>query len=290
MLVSNCLKKTATRSLGLVLASSLVLAIALQLPAQAQIGPEAPAPKPPMENSVGKALGKWLKNQKAPDAKSTTEAPVAKSNKVFTQDDNYMGDKTQQPANAPGLLAPKKQAGQQQVIEAPKHPPLLVQPPLNNAKIDSTVMDSENPPVMGHPKLDDPTNPLGFADAEIKLKRFSQMVDQKRYTEAKPGLIQLRQYLVDLTEAHISLYKTLNQLPSARGQAELEKELALEFAQLRDRAMLESAKIYISEREYSKAVKELADVVKSQPRSKLGLRSYEMLQEIGFTEKLQLTQ
>ena len=54
--------------------------------------------------------------------------------------------------------------------------------------------------------------------------------------------------------------------------------------------MMETAKVYISEKEYTKAVKELADVVKSQPRSKLGLRSYEILQEIGFTEKLQLTQ
>ncbi|HEY9745451.1 MAG TPA: hypothetical protein V6C99_04470, partial [Oculatellaceae cyanobacterium] len=83
---------------------------------------------------------------------------------------------------------------------------------------------------------------------------------------------------------------TLNQLPSARAQAELEKTLALEFAQLRDRAMVELAKVYIAEKEYSKAVKELTEVVKSQPRSKVGLRSYEMLQEIGFTEKLQLAQ
>jgi hypothetical protein len=285
MLASHCLKKTATRSLSLALASSLVLAAALQLHVQAQIGPVPPEPKPPMENSVGKAFKKLLKNQKTDPA--TPPAP-AKVDRNITPDDNYIpGGKSQ--VSEPGPKRPVS-SGPNPTESVVKHPPLLVQPPLNNAKIDNTVMDSENPPVLSHPKLDDPTNPLGFADAEIKLKHLSMLIDQKRFPEAKSGLMQLRQTLVDITEAHIGLYKTLNQLPSARGQAELEKELALEFAQLRDRAMLETAKVYISERDYTKAVKELADVVKSQPRSKLGLRSYEMLQELGFTEKLQLTQ
>jgi lipopolysaccharide biosynthesis regulator YciM len=129
-----------------------------------------------------------------------------------------------------------------------------------------------------------------LVDAQNRLKKFVALTDAHRYVEAKPGLMQLRQWLVDMTEAHIGLYKTLNQIPSARAQAELEKTLALEFAQLRDRAMVEMAKIHIADKDYTKAVKELTDVVKSQPKSKVGLRSYEMLQEIGFTEKLQLAQ
>lgn len=284
MLVSKRLNKTATRHLGMVLATTVVMPLILQAQVQAQdVGPVAPPPKPPLENSVGKALGAWLKGTKKPENPNAQP----KVDRTLTKDDNYLPG-GQQPMTTPT----KRTAPVQPTTMAPavQHPPLLVQPPLNNAKIDTTVVDSENPPNLTHPKLDDPNNPLGFADAEIKLKHFSQLVTEKRYVEAKPGLIQLRQSLVDLTEAHIGLYKTLNQVPSARGQAELEKELALEFAQLRDRAMLETAKVYISEREYNKAVKELADVVKSQPRSKLGLRSYEMLQEIGFTEKLQLTQ
>ncbi len=279
-----CMKPAKRYPLGLIVATSLILAATastLSLQGQAQIGPQAPEPKPPMENSVGKALKKILQTQKV--EKSGT---VTKVDRNVTPDDNYL----------PGGKRPTIQVPAQRPVQAPpmqsaiKHPPLLVQPPLTSVKIDQTEVDSENPPVMGHPKLDDPTNPLGFADAEQKLKHLSMLVEQKRFPEAKPGLVQLRQTLVDLTEAHIGLYKTLNQLPSARGQAELEKELALEFAQLRDRAMMETAKVYISEKEYTKAVKELADVVKSQPRSKLGLRSYEILQEIGFTEKLQLTQ
>jgi len=273
---SPIVKKSTQKLLSAVTVSMMAISLPI---AQAQIGPQAPPPKPPMENHVGKALSKWLKGTK------NQETQANKPNRSLTKDDNLIMNSDQQQA------APMKP---EQAPAAPmtsiQHPPLLVQPPLSNAKIDQTVVDSENPPALNHPKLDDPNNPLGFADAEVKLKRLSLLVEAKRFNEAKPGLMQLRQSLVDLTEAHIGLYKTLNQVPSAKGQAELEKELALEFAQLRDRAMLETAKVYISEREYTKAVKELSDVVKSQPRSKLGLRSYEILQEIGFTEKLQITQ
>jgi hypothetical protein len=278
-------KQTASKLLSTVVAVSLMMALIGQSQVQAQIGPEAPPPKAPPENSVGKALSKWLKGTKKPDtAKTKTQTNLKPG---LTKDDNLIMDANS--ANTPpqDTQTPQPTAPPESSV---KHPPLLVQPPLDNVKIDRAMLDNENPPVLNHPKLDDPRNPLGFADAEIKLKKLSALTNEKRYAEAKPGLTQLRQNLVELTEAHIGLYKTLNQLPSARGQAELEKELALEFAQLRDRTMVEYAKIYIAEHEYNKAVKELTDVVKSQPRSKVGLRAYELLQEIGFTEKLQITQ
>ncbi len=236
--------------------------------AHAQVGPQPPAPKPTQDNPVTKAISKFIKGKK--EAGEDDEAPQGPQ---------------------PGVTRPAAQAPSQPMMPSgPSHEPLLSQPPLTNAKIESPEVDSANPPVLSHPRLDDPTNPLGFADAENRLKRLITLNDAKRFPEAKPGLLQLRQWLVDLTEAHIGLYKTLNQIPSAKGQAELEKELALQFAQLRDRAMMETARVYISEKDYGKAVKELSEVVKSQPKSRVGLRSYEMLQEIGFTEKLQLAQ
>jgi len=278
-------KQTASKLLSTAVTVSLMMTFIGQSQAQAQIGPEAPPPKAPPENAVGKALSKWLKGTKKTDtAKTKTETKLKPG---LTKDDNLIMDANS--ANTPPQDTQTSQPTAPPETSV-KHPPLLVQPPLDNVKIDRAMLDNENPPVLNHPKLDDPRNPLGFADAEIKLKKLSALTSEKRYAEAKPGLTQLRQNLVELTEAHIGLYKTLNQLPSARGQAELEKELALEFAQLRDRTMVEYAKIYIAEHEYNKAVKELTDVVKSQPRSKVGLRAYELLQEIGFTEKLQITQ
>lgn len=237
--------------------------------AQAQVGPQLPQPKPTVENGVTKAITKFLKSKKTDEDEEETQGPQPATPK--------------KPGSPNMSMPPSLQSG-------PMHEPLLTQPPLTNAKIETPQVDTENPPILSHPRLDDPTNPLGFADAESKLKRYITLNDAKRFQEARPGLLQLRQSLIDLTEAHIGLYKTLNQIPSAKGQAELEKELALQFAQLRDRAMMEMGRIYIAEKDYGKAVKELAEVVKSQPKSKVGLRSYEMLQEIGFTEKLQLAQ
>lgn len=273
MPVPNRLSKTAAQGLSVLLATTLFISTGLLCGAMAQIGPQPPQKRPAPPNPVTKAITKFVKSKKTTE-EGEEESEASESSKP--------GASSGKPVVSSPMDIPK---------EGPMaHPPLLNQPPLTNAKIEEPQVDASNPPILTHPKLDDPTNPLGLMDAQLRLKKYAGMVDAKRFDEAKPGLLQLRQFLVDLTEAHIGLYKTLNQLPSARGQAELEKELALQFAQLRDRAMMETAKVYISEKEYSRAVKELTEVVKSQPRSKMGLRSYEMLQEIGFTEKLQLTQ
>jgi hypothetical protein len=279
MSVPTFLKKTAVLSLGVFFASSLVLTPVITAVAGAQeVGPQPPQPKQQQDNPVAKAITKFVKSKKAAKDDTGSSQDAQGSNAQ---------DAGQDTTGTPAITGPSAMPSQS---EALKHAPLLNQPPLTNARIEPPQIDDQNPPVLSHPKLDDPTNPLGFADAENKLKHYSTLVDAKRYNEAKPGLLQLRQSLVDLTEAHIGLFKTLNQIPSASGQAELEKELALQFAQLRDQAMLQTAKIYISERDYPRAVKELTEVVKSQPRSRIGLRSYELLQEIGFTEKLQLAQ
>lgn len=248
-------------------AGAVASCVLLSLTATAQsVGPMPPQPKPQKESAVGKALGKLFKKDGDPDAQD---------------DDDEVGPKNT-PASTIGAPAA--------ATTAPQRPPMLNQPPLTQANVEKPQVDAENPPVINHPRLDDPNNPLGLTETENKLKRLIALLDANRYAEAKPGLIQLRQWLVDVTEAHIALYKTLNQIPSARAQAELEKELALLFAQLRDRTMMEVARVYIAEQDYHRAIKELTEVVKSQPRSRLGLRSYEMLQEIGFTEKLQLAQ
>jgi hypothetical protein len=169
------------------------------------------------------------------------------------------------------------------------HPPLLNQPPLQNAKVETPVVSEENPPVK-LVTLDNPANPLGFADAESKLNQVGILIKQKDISGAKTLLLPLRQWLVDSTEAHLSLHKALSNIPSARAQAELEKQLALQFALLRDKSLFQMGSIEVAEKNFKTAIKDLTEVIKSQPRSEMGLKSYQMLQEIGFTEKLQLAE
>ncbi|MBY0449892.1 MAG: hypothetical protein K2X01_04620 [Cyanobacteria bacterium] len=191
----------------------------------------------------------------------------------------------QAPAQAP------VQPRQQSPVEKPvyKRPPLLTQPELTNPKVAEPEISRVNPPKK-LVTLDDPNNPLGLVAAENRINETALLIDKKEYGTAKVMLIPLKQWLVEATEAHLSLYKSLTNISSARAQAELEKQLALSFAMLRDKSFFQMGKILMADNEYKKAVKELTEVIKSQPRSEIGVKAYELLQEIGFTQKLQLTE
>jgi hypothetical protein len=257
------------------------------------VGPPAPVVKPPQENLFTKAIEKLKSLPGATSNTSTVTKPEKEADKeTSTVKTNNTGNPVMRvPGNSPATLNnPGEDTAENlfnQPVE-PQRPELLTQPPLEQAKIAAPEIDPNNPPIMDYPKLDDPKNPLGFSYSLVRLKKYSSLVDAKAYSTARIGLSQLRQELVDITEAHIELYKTLSKIPSAQNQAQLEKELALQFAQLRDKAMVESARIELAEQNKMKAVKALVEVVKSQPKSKLGLYAYELLQEAGFTEKLQL--
>lgn len=269
--------KKHPRHLALALALSLLLGGPWFAGAQT-VGPMQPQTQAEMPPSkVVDTLTKFFGKKKEGETEAAAENGGAEKPKVVAPEDG----------TKPGMqpAQPEQEAPAQY-----KRPPMLNQPELTNVKIENPQVDPENPPVYNHPRLDDPTNPLGFTDAENRLRNVMTLIENNRIYEAKSSLVPLRQWLVDSTEAHINLYKVLNTVSSAKAQAELEKQLALEFAQLRDQSMLEMGKIYIAEKEYHKAVKELTEVIKSQPRSQLGIRSYELLQEIGFTQKLQLTQ
>jgi hypothetical protein len=286
-------KRSFRASLSLTLMVSGILVF--QSAFAQDIGPPAPQEPPVQDNAVTKAISHWFSKSKSSNtnAQDTSASDTKKQQSTLMDPNTAIGDqikvndKSSEPKDSDGNNAANSKPVP---TESVLHAPLLTQPPLVNAKVDTPQVDQSNPPVLNHPKLDDPANPLGFAEAESRLKKYTDLVNQKQFVSARAGLFELRQWLVELTEDHIELYKTLNQIPSARAQAELEKVLALQFAQLRDRAMVESAKIHISDKDYSHAIKELTSVVKSQPRSQLGLRSYAMLQEIGFTEQLQLAQ
>ncbi len=168
-------------------------------------------------------------------------------------------------------------------------PPLLNQPRLSNPKVGEAEISDDNPP-QDLPSMDDPKNPLGIADAQKRLNETAALIEKKQIYTAKAKLIPLKEWLVESTEAHIGLYKVLNNVSSARVQAELEKQVALEFAKMRDKSLFQMGRIHMAEGENRKAIKMLIEVIKSQPRGALGLKSYELLQKMGFTQKLQLVE
>jgi hypothetical protein len=247
---------------------SLLLLALLALPASAQVGPPDPTvpsrPKPSYQqnntkNFFHKLLGMPVEEPKSAEKKPTQSAP--------TQSASPDTASSPQRFERPPLLAP---AGDPQV------------------RIEPPVASPENPPAKT-PLLDNPNNPLGLMYADKRLKQAQQQIAIRDFAEAKAILKPLRQWLIDATEAHITLYKSLENVANARAQAEMEKQVALQFALMRDEALFELGRLEVEEKNHQAAVKTLTDVVKSQPRSGLGLKAYALLQQIGFTEKLQLT-
>jgi hypothetical protein len=270
-----------TKLRGIALALSIL--VSSQALVFAQIGP--PDPKKPEAATPGNKPIDQVKSSfmKLFKKEDLTSAPKKEASDKPQGDLKVKGEEDE-PDNAED--SPKAEAKSQPKVS---HPPLLSSPEDPDAKIETPVVSPENPP-QKLVTLDNPNNPLGFTDAETKLNQVAVLIDRKDFIQAKSYLQPLRQWLIDSTEAHINLYKTLSNIPSARAQAELEKQLALQFAILRDKAIFNQGMIEISQKNYKAAVKELTEVVKSQPRGAMGIKSYQLLQEIGFTEKLQLAQ
>ena len=165
----------------------------------------------------------------------------------------------------------------------------LTQPALGIPDIADPVASKQNPPVK-QMLIDDPKNPYGLTYARNQMSRCTAHVTAGRWLEAQACLSPVKDWLIQATEAHINLNKSLTKVRTARAQAELEKQLALNFAVLRDEAFYQQAKIMVAQNRPKEAIKLLVGVVESQPRNQLGVKSYELLQSIGFTERLQLVE
>jgi len=216
----------------------------------------------------------------------TTEQPVA-------TESTELGEATTSP-NDTVSTEPETQPQAADVIPKPyveAEPKVEVRSPLSTEgglTVEEPINSPDAPPQKIYVTVDDPKNPLGITTSAQTLERVTKLIEEKKYAQAHVELDPLLNWLVDSTEAHISLNKTLTRIPSARVQAELEKQLALQFALLRDKAFFNKALVALGEKKNGEAVKSLSKVIQSQPRSAMGLKSYELLQSMGFTEKIQV--
>lgn len=136
--------------------------------------------------------------------------------------------------------------------------------------------------------LTDPKNQLGLAHPYNLLDQSLTLLKKKDVAGAKVIVEPLSEWLTTLTEYHIQLFKKLNDIDTAKNQAQVEKKLALDMALLRDKAYYQLGLIYLAENKQKEALKYLIEVIKSQPKTELGMKAYEILQQLGFTEKVRL--
>ncbi len=129
--------------------------------------------------------------------------------------------------------------------------------------------------------------PLSIEALDSKLSKSIELINLKNFIKAEQTLDPLVKWLTDSTEYHILLLNTLKDQQDAQYQAEMERAYAIKSALLRDKAIYYYAIALMKQQKNEEAARNFILVVQSQPKSKLGFDSYQKLQELGFTQKIQ---
>jgi len=130
---------------------------------------------------------------------------------------------------------------------------------------------------------DDIKNQIGTAYAENMVAKIETNIKNNNYSQAKQQLEGFSQWVSDATELHTDLFKTLKKLDKAEEQANIERDLAIKFATMRDKVLFLQAQVEIHNGDKKTAVDNLVEVVKSQPSSDLGFKAYNLIKTTGFS-------
>lgn len=129
----------------------------------------------------------------------------------------------------------------------------------------------------------DAKNTIGTTYAENAIKKTQSYINSNNYPAAKQTLYSVNQWVSDAAEYHADLFRTLKKIENADVQANIERDLAIKFATMRDKISFLQAQICVHDGLKRNAVENLVEVVKSQPDSELGFQAYKLLKDIGFT-------
>lgn len=133
----------------------------------------------------------------------------------------------------------------------------------------------------------DPENQLGVLYAENTVEKIEFYIEEGDFASAQEVLESTEKWIYKATEHHTDLYKALSKVNNSEVQANIERDMAIKFAVLRDRTLFLGSKILLANGKKREAVENLVEVVRSQPSTELGFKAYEMLQQIGFTYKIE---
>jgi hypothetical protein len=170
----------------------------------------------------------------------------------------------------------------------PSQPPFFPVPEAQPT-VTAPVMSTEAPPDFSLNRLTDAANPFGLTASKLKLEKAVKLYQTPNMNaQALSLLTELKNWLVPCVENHMLLYQTLAKVPNAKVQSDLEKQVALEFASVRDESLYWYGAALIKAGRAKEAVEPLMAVILSQPRREFGIKAYEQLQKIGFTERVQV--
>ncbi|MBX9876829.1 MAG: hypothetical protein K2Y22_00080 [Candidatus Obscuribacterales bacterium] len=149
-------------------------------------------------------------------------------------------------------------------------------------------------PIPGNMPIQNPQSayqqlPLNHLDAQARIESLKQTIATARPTkDLQESVYQLCEWLTDMANAHYKLSSVFAKHEATKAQAELERRQATKFSQLKNQAQLLKAELLIRQNRYPEALSPLVDIVSNEPRSVTGQQAYKRLQQIGFSEEVQL--
>ncbi|MGD9684406.1 MAG: hypothetical protein AB7W16_24845 [Candidatus Obscuribacterales bacterium] len=128
--------------------------------------------------------------------------------------------------------------------------------------------------------------PLSSLDAKNKIEELSNRLAVSNPDQLKDGIFAISEWLQDVADAHWKMYKAFEKSDSTRLQAQSERETALEFSRLKNRAKLLKADLFIKMNRYPEALGPLVDIVVAEPKSETGQAAYKRLIDMGFSKQI----
>lgn len=128
--------------------------------------------------------------------------------------------------------------------------------------------------------------PISAEDARIRLEDLSNRLAVSRPDEVKDGIYTLSEWLQDMADAHWRMFKAFEKSDATKVQANKEKDIALKFSALKNRAKLLKADLLIKQNRYPEAIQPLVEIVTAEPTSQNGQDAYKRLVDMGFSEQI----
>jgi hypothetical protein len=127
--------------------------------------------------------------------------------------------------------------------------------------------------------------PMSVSDARGRLQELRLMVQATRPADLQQNVSRFSEWLADIIDAHNKLANTFAKYDNMKSQAQMERQTAIKFAQIRNQAQLLKADLLIRQHRNPEALSPLIDIVIAEPNTATGQSAYKKLKELGFSEE-----
>ncbi|MDZ4832196.1 MAG: hypothetical protein SGJ27_00190 [Candidatus Melainabacteria bacterium] len=128
--------------------------------------------------------------------------------------------------------------------------------------------------------------PLNAEEAKVRLEDLSNRLAVSRPDDMKDAIYALSEWLQDCADAHWKMFKAFEKIDSTKAQAAKEKDIALKFSALKNKAKLLKADLFIKQNRYPEALGPLVEIVTTEPTTTTGQEAYKRLVDMGFSDSV----